>query len=443
MLREEVSFIPSSLVTAFINNKEVRILKLSTDGFKFRISEKIKNTIDIKTVFYIFKSNEYKELKINSHTILSEESTEFYYVYEVKINDEEYVKLVKYILRDYSRYANLKIFGDENEFSKEMVNYPAEKDDDFSDYYEDEKKLWMKDFNYKDIDLSKFSLAVSLDNDMLYNKYLEMSISEFKNFYFKHNFLDNHKLMEKDIDRLYIGNEFCHNLFPGKTKLLKMLKKAVAEGINITLCFTYLREYLIEKTKEIIDEVYEFCIDNNIVIEVVINDYGMLELLKCKDKYLKISLGVLLNKRKKDPRYIYKKGYDEHKDLMSENGLNSKLFNDFLSDNNIGRYEYESCSYDIKIAEGKHSMHVPFYVTNTSQYCTLYAKCTTMDRGNQKLVVNCPKYCNDYVFLYPNHLKMIGKYNSLFSFDDTLLWDDNKLKKYIDNGIDRIVLNFI
>ena len=52
-------------------------------------------------------------------------------------------------------------------------------------------------------------------------------------------------------------------------------------------------------------------------------------------------------------------------------------------------------------------------------------------------------YCKDYVFAYPKHLKMVGRYNSLFAFDDTLLKDEGKLSEYIKNGIDRIVLNFI
>ena len=52
-------------------------------------------------------------------------------------------------------------------------------------------------------------------------------------------------------------------------------------------------------------------------------------------------------------------------------------------------------------------------------------------------------YCNDYVFSYPKHLKIIGRYNSLFSLDDTLLKDSKKLEQYINEGIDRILLNFI
>jgi hypothetical protein len=154
-------------------------------------------------------------------------------------------------------------------------------------------------------------------------------------------------------------------------------------------------------------------------------------------------LGVLLNKRKKDPRYIYKKGYLENKEIMAQNNLNSSVFIKFLKDNKIERYEYENCGYKMSIAEGKHSLHIPFYQTNTSQYCPLYAMCESQDRGKQKLVTSCPKYCKDYVFAYPKHLKMVGRYNSLFAFDDTLLKNPKELEYYISNGIDRIVFNFI
>ena len=96
----------------------------------------------------------------------------------------------------------------------------------------------------------------------------------------------------------------------------------------------------------------------------------------------------------------------------------------------------------MKIAVGNHSLHIPFYQTNTSQFCTLYAVCTTNDRGNQNLVKNCSRYCEEYVFLYPKHLKAIGRYNSIFGFDDSILSNTDELNYYLENGIDRIVLNF-
>ena len=446
MIKEEIESIPSGLVSCIINDKEVTILKMSTESLTIRVLEKIEYIKLLKISFYNFKDYKYKEIEIKNFTIKNENKNEFYYTYNIFIDDKDYVENVKYIFRDYSKYVNLKVFGEENEFSKEMTGYPSEKDYEFYEYYNTQKKEWISNLNYKNFNmdvLNSIEMAITLDNDDLYEKYIDNDKESFKEYYFKKNFLENHMLFKKNIERLYIGNEFCHNLFPSLQDLIKMLEKAKEESFNVTLCFTYIRECYIQKTKDIIEKVYNWCKINNFKIEIVVNDWGMLKLLKDKENYFTLCLGNLLNKRKKDPRYIYKNGYEKNKELLSLNSLNNKKFREFLKDNNIERYEYESCNYKIAMPEGKHSLHFPFYMTNSSQYCPLYAMCTTMNRGNQKLVKSCPKYCRDYVFLYPKHLKMIGKYNSLFAFDDTLLKDKEILEYYINNNINRLVLNFL
>lgn len=446
METEEVELLPSGLVSCLVDDKEVRILKISPKRLTVRVAEEISKIDCIKVVFYIFDECRYEEIMIENYSVLEKRKGDFDLTYIFDIKSQKYLINVRKIFKNYSNYITLKAFGDGNEFSKEMVNYPAELDYDFYEYYLEQKKDWLSDLNYSELNediLSSIELAITLDNDILYKDYIDNNIEAFKNIYLKENFVDNHKLFQKDINRLYIGNEFCHNLFPEMKLLMNMMQKARQEELQITLCFTYMRECYIEKTKDIIDKVYSWCNENNKSIEIIVNDFGMLKLLEDKTDYLKLSLGMLLNRRKKDPRYIYKKGYMENKKLIAENSLNSSIFNSFLKECKIERYEYENCGYRIAIAEGHNSMHVPFYVTNTSQYCPLYAMCESFDRGKQKLVDGCPKYCMDYVFSYPKHLKMVGRYNSLFAFDDTLLKDPKELEYYISNGIDRIVLNFI
>lgn len=446
MIKEEIENIPSGLVSCSVNNKECTILKISTEDLIVRVLEEIESINTLKIAFYKFKEYKYEEINIKNFVIKDKEKEEFYFTYNIFIEDKTYIENVKYIFRDYSRYVNLKVFGEENEFSRKMVNYPNEEDYEFYEYYNTQKKEWISNLNYKNFNmnvLNSIEMAITLDNDDLYEKYIDNDKESFKGYYFKKNFLENHMLFNKNIERLYIGNEFCHNLFPCIDNLIKMLEKAKEELLNVTLCFTYIRECYIQKTKDIIEKVYDWCKINNYKIEIVINDWGMLKLLKNKENYFTLSLGTILNKRKKDPRYIYKNGYEKNKELLSLNSLNNKKFREFLKDNNIERYEYESSGYKIAIPKGKHSLHFPFYMTNSSQYCPLYAMCTTMDRGNQKLVKVCPKYCREYVFLYPKHLKVIGKYNSLFAFDDTLLKDKDVLEYYINNNINRLVLNFL
>lgn len=446
MEKEEAELLPAGLVSCLLDHKEVRILKISPEKLTVRVSEEINNIHCMKIVFYVFDEYRYEEVIIKDYSIIEKIKSDFSIIYVYNIKSQGYVYNVRNIFKNYSKYITLKTFGDDSEFSKEMVQYPAELDNEFYNYYLEQKKDWMSELNYSDFNeniIDSIELAITLDNDILYEKYMHKHFSAFKQDYLEENFLINHKLFKKDITRLYIGNEFCHNLFPEIKLLLKLIEKAKEEELNITLSFTYMRDCYIEKTTDIIDKVYNWCHENNMHIEIVINDFGMLKLLEDKTDYFDLSLGVLLNKRKKDPRYFYKKGYLENKKLISENSLNSSIYNNFLKDYKIKRYEYENCGYRISVADGHHSMHIPFYVTNTSQYCPLYAMCTKMDRGNQKLVTHCPKYCRDYVFTYPKHLKMVGRFNSLFAFDDTFLKNTKELEYYIKSGIDRIVLNFL
>ena len=446
MEREEVELLPSGLITCLLNSKEVRIMKISPERLTIRLAQEVKEINELKVIFYVFDENRYKEITIEKYNLINKGKHEFYVTYVFSIKDEIYLQNVRNAFNNYTRYIRLKAYSDDNDFSNEMVGYPSEKDYDFYEDYISQKQEWMANLNYDSFNyriLNSVELVINVDNYELYNKYLNEDIETFMSNYLKDNFIEKHKLMYKNISRIYVGNEFCHNLFPSKRMLIDIIKKANNEGLEVTICFTYVRECYIDKIKSIINEIYNWCNENNKKIEIVINDWGMLKVVENKQDYLTLCLGVLLNKRKKDPRYIYKNGYNENKALIGDNSLNSKIFSEFLKDNNINRFEYESCGYKLNIAKGNHTLHMPFYVTNTSQYCTLYAKCTRMNRGRQKLVMGCPMYCKDYIFSYPKHLKMVGKYNSLFSFDDTLLHDSKKLEQYINEGRDRILLNFI
>lgn len=92
------------------------------------------------------------------------------------------------------------------------------------------------------------------------------------------------------------------------------------------------------------------------------------------------------------------------------------------------------------IPSGKNSLLIPVLSDHTSQYCPLGAVCETGERGRQKLAKKCPGYCTEYALLYPEHLHMIGRYNSLFGIDMRILKEEEILKNYIQNGVDRVVI---
>ena len=60
-------------------------------------------------------------------------------------------------------------------------------------------------------------------------------------------------------DHLYIGNQFCHLLFPERKLLFKIIEKAAAEQVEITLVFSYIREYMLDYITELLDEINWWC----------------------------------------------------------------------------------------------------------------------------------------------------------------------------------------
>ena len=49
-------------------------------------------------------------------------------------------------------------------------------------------------------------------------------------------------------------------------------------------------------------------------------------------------------------------------------------------------------------------------------------------------------YCEQYAYIYPEHLHMAGRYNSLFGLDEELVKHPEQLKAYQQAGIDRLVI---
>ena len=191
--------------------------------------------------------------------------------------------------------------------------------------------------------------------------------------------------------------------------------------------------------EKLLEKVDNWCCFHGVNVEIVVNDWAMVEILRGKTSHLSPVFGTLINKRKKDPRMKYKSGDTA---LFQHNSLNAEFYRDFLAKEfHIHRYEWESCGYPQEFPPGKNSIHLPFYQTNTSQYCPLYALCTTGDRGMQQLAEHCPKFCEKYSLLYPEHLHMIGRYNSLFGVDKTLLESPEMWKKIKGIKPDRIVVN--
>lgn len=444
MEKEVAEYLPSGLITCVLNGREVKIIKISPWKMVLRLSEKVDRLSELKAAFCNFNDFSYNEINIKNCSIEESVEKEFYEECTINIDDEEFVKEVRQSVKKYWNYVMAKNYGEESQFSGEMANYPWKEDQYFSTSFEEEKKSWIESSLNKEWHQEEEfipELAVALDNRMLCQEFLRNDIDIFQRNYLKKNYLSDHMLVNRKISRIYIGNQFCHNLFPDINSFLDILNKAKNEQLEITVVFTYIAEKCLDKITNIINSLYSWCSENDYPVEAVINDWGMLRLVEDKKDYLKCCLGILLNKHRKDPRYKYKKRLTTGESIF-ENNTNDPLFFKFLSDYGIHRFEYECCGYYSSIPKGHHSLHFPFYQTNSSQFCPLAALCINGDRGKQVFIDNCKEYCRDYVILYPHHLKMVGRYNSIFGFDGDILENPEVIIKYVSMGIDRIVMNF-
>jgi len=449
-----VSMIPFGLVAGFADGQEIRVTELAESGFCFRTVDEIGKVGKFRVCFYDGlrcgemigaedRKNEttYTEVEIGSFEMDARVEDGLgipVYVYSVFVDQEKYRECARELILRYDKFVRLKLECEDGELAEALTGYPAEKDEWFAEDFEEQKADW---FSERKAGNGDIELAVELDRPELYERYLSMKFCDFMGWYWNVNRAEKLGEQLPIPGRIYVGNAFCHLLFPEKKILFKILEKAESEDLEVTITSSYLREFMLESVEKLLDELAEWCKIRKTSLEIAVNDWGMLELLKDRNGFLVPCMGTLLNKRKKDPRMGYKQG---DTGLFLENSLNADFYREYLRDMfGIQRYEWESCGYRQEFPEEKNSIHVPFYQTNTSQYCTLYAVCKNGERGRQELPEDCPGYCGEKVFLYPKHLKMVGRYNSLFALDESAVFGMMNMDSWKEQKIDRVVVNLL
>ena len=439
-----VPMIPFGLLSGFVNEKEVRITEFSEEGFRFRTAKPCLAPAAVRLAFWQMNKSSYEEVPLAVPAFSYEQNFDYFYEYTVLTDAPDYRSAVHDLLSWYGSYVNLKLSEDDSGLAMALTGYPAEQEDVHFENFAAQKKAWFEkpeqlpDFSFLNTDTPE--LAIELDRPELYASYLHMDFEDWISHYWTSSYLSWHPLSRLRPNRLYIGNQFCHLLFPEETTLFQLLEKAYEEGLKLTLSFSYLREFMLEPVGQLLGKINGWCLAHRTTIEIMVNDWAMEDLLQNYPQLLPI-FGVLINKRRKDPRLSYKKGDSA---LLMENNLCADFYRKFLSDKlGIKRYEWESCGYLPDLPEGKHSLHLPFYQTNTSQYCPLYARCQMGDRGAQTLPQSCPHWCSEYAFLYPAHLHMAGRYNSLFALDTEILRSPELLAGWLNAGINRLVINLL
>lgn len=448
-----ISMLPFGILAGYWGKREVRITAISEYGFQARLATPAtaeQKNAPWELAFYDQKTAAYQRILLRDAIFLKEKEEDFDVVYTFATEQEDYRNAVQRLALQYSQYIRWKMEDDDAALAEHMTGYPAEQDAFHLESLEEQKKVWFSGIGKETfVTLQNgfvgsgqpgqpVELALELDRPEWYEAYLSMESAVFFDAYFRKNQIPDPPLFHPD--RLYIGNAFCPHLAPTEEELFALMDKACRESFAVTLVFPFLLEGNLLETQQRLQRLVEWCEQKNKIIEIVVNDWGTAH-LAAQLPVFSLCLGVLLNKRKKDPRMAYKLG---DRTLFEQNSVHAAFYREYLKEEfRMERYEWESCgdTSTRKFPEGKNSLRLPFYQTNTSQYCPLYAACTEGSHGAQVPIRECPKFCERQAFLYPEHLRMVGRYNSLFGVDLTVLKRTGAMLEL--RGVDRVVVNLL
>lgn len=429
---------------------DIRILDLNVDCISFRLHPETKFDAARRIIlrFYRWKDNRYDIVEIPNYTLYYIEHEQYWTTYHIKIKNDAFHAAAKRLMTEYSQYIQWKLYEEDAVVSQNMTGYPARLDDVTADTAVQQRKNWTDGrsyANWNDEKLKNTPLGLVLQNTQQYKAYLRQPLTAFQDWYWEQSGFAKHPLRKNHMKYLYIGSQFCHMQFPEASELFAIVQKAYTERLIPVIQFPYMQEDFIEQWENTLNALEKWCEDNRYSIELVVNDWGMLQLLQ-HEKYrsFQLTLGVLLNKRRKDTRIQYKNGFAQEKEQLCENAANAVFYQDYLHDTfNVQRISSECCGYRQKLPDLPCTLYWPYYQMNTSQHCTMYAACRNGARGKQELVTACPQYCETHTFLYPDHLHMIGYGNSLFGIDLNCAFDGNDLQDYVRQTADRLVVDFL
>ncbi len=435
--------IPSAIMNGLWKGKnlelEFRILELRLDGFTFRLSKRHGDiTEDRKAAlelrFFSFIRAEYQKIDITDFQITLIEELPFAYHYEVQISGEtRYKEKAGILSKEYLDYIRLYMEEEPSCLSEQLTGYPASQDENYPQSYRRLKKELAEQFS---VSIGRtVQQGIVVENPWQCAAFLTKSFPEYLSFYFQEAGFTEIPSGIKEVKYVYLGNQLCDHLLPGIIELVRILKKCKEEEKIPVLQLPPIREGKRGETEDFLEETAEYLSKTEEMLEVVVNDWGMLSFLSEKKEF-SITMGILLLKQKKDPRLCWKNGFSG--DMTSHrSGWKNGYFLDYTKkEYRVSRYSTEISRFQEAMPDENITMYAPWYQMNTSPLCPLYAAIRQGDRGKQEEIQKCDYLCREWNFLYPKHLQMCGRYNTIWGYQTELVLEDEK------KGADRVVWNF-
>jgi hypothetical protein len=262
-------------------------------------------------------------------------------------------------------------------------------------------------------------------------------------------------------DRLYFGQEFCERLIPAPTALKRALQYARVNALRFSLVTPYVTNHGLQRLLPLFGILEQL----DVSPEVVINDWGVLNILNRRFPRLIPVLGRLLTKQKRGPRLIPLLKREDKSRLIQDridlherqiwvqkklphqldpyyrgsNAGSVPLLQTFLLHQGIQRIELDNVAHGLSLdlPKGKisASVYFPYVYITTTLFCPS-AGCDAKRKSLLK-VKPCSRQCQKYFFKLRH--KTMPKV--IYLKGNTQLYKTSKLpiKDWRQLGIDRVV----
>ena len=222
---------------------------------------------------------------------------------------------------------------------------------------------------------------------------------------------DKFKYYRPRYRRIYFGAEFCQNLIPS----VKDVKFALTFAKKRSLHFTLMTPFVTESGLIKLERIFKFLGSHPVDCEIVVNDWGVLEVLSKRYKRFKLSIGRLLARQNRDPAMAHVLEKQPPYGVRTKNGkikiiahvppgklyrqgikssfVNAPSVQRFLSCFGIKRIEFNNLVQGLNF-EGlkfKVSLYTPFVNISTTRFCPMISRAQKMYRINV-----CAKECRNH-----------------------------------------------
>lgn len=272
---------------------------------------------------------------------------------------------------------------------------------------------------------------------------------------------DQIKYADDKYSRLYFGNEFCQRLIPSGQELREVLSFVRRRSLNFSLVTPYVTNSGMEK----LNVLFGLLARERVECEVIVNDWGVSDLVSGKYRCFTPVLGRLLTKQKRGPglkgllerktstqlaqnpkdpgiRYIiFQKKLPLSLDpyYKGSNTSSVPIIHDFLIRRGMRRIELDNTAQGLflELPKGRiaASLYLPYAYITTTFFCPT-AGCSSRKKPFLK-IKPCARECRRYIFKL-RHKSLPGV---IYLKGNTQFYKNTRIaqKDLGSLGIDRIV----